>query len=102
MLVGLGVAMLVAWRVDAFDAVFRGSSIPLGVMVGAVIICAVGTYVVAQAIFIIVRAIRGNEIRWLAAFFNLTVVAVAGVIGGGMGGALRRRGFRPSSQRGHS
>lgn len=66
------------------------------------IICAVGTYVVAQAIFIIVRAIRGNEIRWLAAFFNLTVVAVAGVIGGGMGGALRRRGFRPSSQRGHS
>ncbi|HSB87413.1 MAG TPA: hypothetical protein VLD86_13950 [Ilumatobacteraceae bacterium] len=66
------------------------------------IICAVGTYVGAQAIFIIVRAIRGNEIRWLAALFNLTVVAVAGLIGGGMGGALQRRGFRPSSQRGAS
>ena len=66
------------------------------------IICAVGTYVVAQTIFIAVRAVRGNEIRWLAALFNLTVVAVAGLIGGGMGSALQRRGLRPSSQRGTS
>lgn len=62
------------------------------------IICAVGTYVAAQAVFIIVRAIRGNEIRWLAALFNLTAVAVAGLIGGGMGSALQRRGFTPSSR----
>ncbi|HEY7627664.1 MAG TPA: hypothetical protein VH761_11370 [Ilumatobacteraceae bacterium] len=66
------------------------------------IICAVGTYVGAQTIFIVVRAIRGNEIRWLAALFNLTVVAVAGLIGGGMGGAMLRRGLKPSSQRGAS
>jgi hypothetical protein len=66
------------------------------------IICAVGTYVAAQAVFIIVRAIRGNEIRWLAALFNLTAVAVAGLIGGALGSALQRRGFYPSSSRGSS
>jgi hypothetical protein len=66
------------------------------------IICAVGTYVAAQAVFIVVRAARGNEVRWLAALFNLTVVAVAGVIGGALGSTLQRRGFRPSSNRGAS
>jgi uncharacterized membrane protein YfcA len=63
------------------------------------IICAVGTYVVAQAVFIIVRALRGDEIRWLAAIFNLTAVAVAGLIGGAIGGMMHRRGFFPSSNR---
>ena len=66
------------------------------------IICAVGSYIAAQTVFIIIRSIRGNEIHWLAALFNLTVVAVAGLIGGGMGGAMRRRGFRPSTERGSS
>jgi hypothetical protein len=63
------------------------------------LICAVGTYVAAQTIFIIIRAIRGNDVRWLAALFNLTAVAVAGLIGGGLGSVLRRRGFVPSSNR---
>ncbi len=66
------------------------------------IICAVGTYLVAQAVFIIIRAIRGNEISWLAAIFNLTAVAVAGLIGGAIGGAMHRRGFFPSSNRSSS
>jgi hypothetical protein len=66
------------------------------------IICAVGTYVAAQAVFIIVRSIRGNEVRWLAALFNLTAVAVAGLVGGALGSALQRRGFYPSSSRGSS
>ncbi|MEP7115834.1 MAG: hypothetical protein ABI862_21395 [Ilumatobacteraceae bacterium] len=66
------------------------------------IICAVGTYVAAQTVFIIIRAIRGNEVRWLAAIFNLTAVAVAGLIGGALGGLMHRRGFYPSSSRGPS
>jgi hypothetical protein len=66
------------------------------------IICAVGTYVAAQAVFIIVRSIRGIEVRWLAALFNLTAVAVAGLVGGALGSALQRRGFYPSSSRGSS
>ena len=64
------------------------------------IICAVGTYIAAQAVFIIIRSIRGNDVRWLAAIFNLTAVAVAGLVGGGLGSALQRRGFYPSSTRG--
>jgi hypothetical protein len=66
------------------------------------IICAVGTYVAAQAVFIIVRSIRGNDVRWLAALFNLTAVAVAGLVGGALGSALQRRGLFPSSSRGSS
>jgi uncharacterized membrane protein YfcA len=66
------------------------------------IICAVGTYVVAQAVFIVIRLIRGNEVRWLAAIFNLTAVAVAGLLGGALGGMMHRRGFYPSSSRGSS
>ena len=66
------------------------------------IICAVGTYVVAQTVFIIIRAIGGNEIRWLAAIFNLTAVAVAGLVGGAIGGMMHRRGFYPSSNRSSS
>ena len=66
------------------------------------IICAVGTYIAAQAVFIIVRAVRGNEIRWLADLFTLTAVAVAGLIGGGLGSALQRRGMFPSTSKGSS
>jgi hypothetical protein len=66
------------------------------------IICAVGTYVIAQAVFILIRAIRGNEISWVAAIFNLTAVAVAGLIGGALGGMMHRRGFFPSSNRSSS
>ena len=66
------------------------------------IICAVGTYTAAQAVFIIVRLIRGSEVRWLAAIFNLTAVAVAGLFGGGLGSVLQRRGFVPSTNRGRS
>src|SRR4029077_7968021 len=54
------------------------------------LICAVGTYVAAQAVFIIVRLIRGNEVHWLAALFNLTAAAVAGLIGGGLASLMHR------------
>ncbi len=43
MLVGFLVALAVAWRLDAFEVMFQGSSIPLGVALGAIILCAVGT-----------------------------------------------------------
>lgn len=66
------------------------------------IVCAIGTYAAAQAVFIIIRAIRGNAIHWLADMFNLTAVAAAGLIGGGLGSALQRRGFLPSTSRGSS
>ena len=57
---------------------------------------AIGTYVTAQAVFIVIRLIRGSEVNWFAALFNLSVVAGAGLIGGLLGQRLRSKGFRPS------
>ena len=57
---------------------------------------AVGTYVAAQAVFIVARLVRGAEVNWFAAAFNLSVVVGAGVIGGVLGQRLRSKGFRPS------
>ncbi len=62
------------------------------------LICAIGTYVIAQAVFIAIRLLTGREVRWFAAVFNLTVVAAAGLIGGGLGSALQKRGFAPTSR----
>lgn len=57
---------------------------------------AVGTYTAAQSIFIAIRLLRGDDVNWFAALFNLSVVAGAGLIGGSLGGRLRAKGFRPS------
>jgi hypothetical protein len=63
------------------------------------IVCAVGAYAIAQAVFIAIRLIGGHQVRWLNDFFLLTAVAVAGLIGGGLGSTLQRQGFSPSSAR---
>lgn len=43
MLIGFLVAMAVAWLSGGFEAMFDGTSGPLGVAIGAVVLCAVGT-----------------------------------------------------------
>ena len=57
---------------------------------------AIGTYVLAQAVFIAIKLLRGSDVNWLAAVFNLSVVAGAGLIGGVLGQRLRSKGFVPS------
>ncbi len=57
---------------------------------------AIGTYLAAQAVFILLRLLRGSDVNWFAALFNLSVVAGAGLIGGLLGQRLRSKGFRPS------
>ncbi|HUF96796.1 MAG TPA: hypothetical protein VMM60_01630 [Ilumatobacter sp.] len=57
---------------------------------------AIVSYTVAQAIFISLRLLRGADVNWFAALFNLSVVAGAGLVGGVLGGRLRAKGFRPS------
>lgn len=59
------------------------------------LVTAIGTYTVAQAVFIAIRLARGNDVSWFAALFNLSVVAGAGLIGGALGGRLARSGARP-------
>ncbi len=61
---------------------------------------AVGTYVLAQAVFILIKLIRGSDVNWFAALFNLSVMAGAGLIGGLLGKRLRDKGFRPSGMEG--
>lgn len=57
---------------------------------------AIGTYVIAQAVFIAIRLARGTDVSWFAALFNLSIVAGAGLIGGVLGRRLRDKGFRPT------
>ena len=59
------------------------------------IVTAVGTYVVAQTVFVLIRLVRGSEVRWFALLFNLSVTLGAGLVGGVIGERLRAKGFRP-------
>ena len=63
---------------------------------------AIGTYVLAQTVFITIRLLRGSDVNWFAALFNLSVVAGAGLIGGFLGQRLRSKGFVPSGIEGPS
>jgi len=61
---------------------------------------ALGTYTIAQTVFIIVKLARGSDVNWFAALFNLSVMVGAGLIGGLLGKRLRDKGFRPSGLQG--
>jgi uncharacterized membrane protein YfcA len=63
------------------------------------LVTAIGTYVVAQSVFIVVRLVRDAEVNWFAALFNLSVVAGAGLVGGAIGKRLQDKGFRPTTTR---
>jgi hypothetical protein len=60
------------------------------------IVTAAGTYLIAQAVFVTIRLVRGDEVRWLALMFNLTVVVFAGALGGMLGARLQAKGITPS------
>ena len=64
------------------------------------LVTAMGTYVVAQTVFILVRLLTGRgDINWFGVFFTLSIVAFAGLIGGFLGSRLQAKGFTPSSRR---
>jgi hypothetical protein len=71
----------------------------LGLPLSHALVTAIGTYVLAQAVFIAIRLLRGDEVNWFAFFFNLTVVSGAGLVGGWLGKRLRAKGFVPSTDR---
>jgi hypothetical protein len=58
-------------------------------------VCAGGTYLTVQTVFIIIKLARGGTVHWLSVFFTFTTVLFAGVIGGGLGSALQARGITP-------
>lgn len=63
------------------------------------LVTAGGTYLAVQGILIVIRLVRGNDVNWFGVFFTLSLVLVAGVIGGFLGNRLQTNGFRASSMR---
>lgn len=55
-----------------------------------------GTYLAAQAAFVVVRLARSETVNWFAVLFNLSFVLLAGVVGGVLGQRLQASGWRPS------
>lgn len=60
------------------------------------LVTAAGTFVVVEAAFVVVRLVRGTEVPWLAIMFTLTIVVMAGLVGGFLGNRLHARGAVPS------
>lgn len=63
------------------------------------IVTAIGAYVAAQAVFVVIRLVRGDSVNWFGVFFTLSLVILAGVVGGLLGSRLQAQGFVPSSRR---
>jgi len=63
------------------------------------LVTAIGTYAAAQTVFILVQLVTGGTVNWFGAFFNLSVVAGVGLVGGWIGRRLRSKGFVPSFER---
>jgi hypothetical protein len=63
------------------------------------LVTAVGTYVVAQAAFVVLRLATDRDVNWFGVFFTLSIVSFAGIVGGFLGSRMQAKGFVPSSQR---
>jgi hypothetical protein len=60
------------------------------------LVTAGGTYLVAQAVFVTIRLVAGDDVNWFGVFFTLSLVLLAGIIGGFLGNRLQAQGLRPS------
>ena len=60
---------------------------------------ATGSFVVAEVVFVVVRAVRGTDIPWSGIALTFSFVVIAGIIGGFLGSRLQARGVVPSVHR---
>jgi hypothetical protein len=77
-----------AWRQD------RGTPLSHG------IVTAVGTYVVVQAVFVVILLVAGKHVHWGRILTSLVLTLAAGLIGGFFGSFLQRQGVRPRDRSG--
>ena len=63
------------------------------------IVTAIGAYLAAQAVFVVIRLVQGETVNWFGVFFTLSLVTLAGLVGGLLGSRLQSQGFVPSSRR---
>jgi hypothetical protein len=64
------------------------------------LVTAGGTYLLAQAVFVTVRLITDDEVRWFAVTFTFSFVLLAGLTGGFLGSRLQAKGYHPSMHSG--
>lgn len=62
-------------------------------------VTAAGAYAIPQAVFIVIKLVRGADVTWSGVILNLLVAISAGAIGGIMGSSLRARGVYPQGRR---
>lgn len=63
------------------------------------LVTAIGTYAVAQGVFVLIRVVTGRDVNWYGVFFTLSIVSLAGLLGGILGSRLQAKGFTPTSRR---
>ena len=63
------------------------------------IVTAMVAYLGAQFVFVTFRLLRGDSVNWFGIFFTLSLVMLAGVIGGLLGSSLQARGIVASHRR---
>ena len=63
------------------------------------LVTAISTYSAAQAVFIILKLIRGGDIAWSGVMFNLAITMTMGVFGGFLGSSMQQRGAYPQGRR---
>jgi hypothetical protein len=59
----------------------------------------IAAYLAAQSVFILVELLTGDDVNWFGVFFTLSLVVLAGAIGGVLGSGLQARGFVPSGRK---
>lgn len=63
------------------------------------LVTATSTYLVAQAVFIVIKLIRGGDVAWSGVMFNLAITMAMGSFGGLLGSSMQRRGAYPQGRR---
>ena len=63
------------------------------------LVTAAGSYLAMEAVFLVIRLIRGTPIPWFGILFTLMLVLSCGILGGLFGSRLQSQGYRPSRRR---
>ncbi|MFT4657923.1 MAG: uncharacterized membrane protein YoaK (UPF0700 family) [Ilumatobacter sp.] len=71
----------------------------VGTPMSHAMVTALGTFAIAEAVFILYRLVVRQSIPWLSIFLAMSFVSVGAIVGGFLGSRLQAQGLRPSSQR---
>ena len=98
--VGRTLLLLVFFGGFLFGAALAAWVQRLGMPMSHGIVTAAGTYLLTDAVFVVIKLIRGHQVNWLGIILKLTMMIGVGAVGGLIAGLLRRKGFAPSTERG--